>query len=325
MKTIMTRITNFTPTKYTNPNNFEIPYHEEIWSPYININGKFTSNYSISTTGRIYSKITNKYLKGTLQNNGYVVLDLSTEWGLVNVLFHRVMMMTFNPVLNMDELEINHKNGIKSCNDLFNLEWSTRILNSHHSQLLNTTIHTLEDSIKVCNLRMQCKSIKEICTIMNWEYKIYGSVVKNIIDNYKNKYNFPIIKSTIFNEKDVNRICKLRIEKKSIEEIIEIMGLENNITTKNRIRCILRGDKWSNIVKNYKIPQIKDQSTISNNTIEKVCRLYFIECKNIKNIMDELKLDYNNRSINESVRQICRGKTYKKISSKYIKQSKRVE
>lgn len=38
-------------------------------------------------------------------------------------------MMTFSPIDNMDEMEVNHKNKIRSHNWLDNLEWMTHAEN----------------------------------------------------------------------------------------------------------------------------------------------------------------------------------------------------
>ena len=41
--------------------------------------------------------------------------------------------MTFNPVENMENLEVNHIDGDKSNNKLENLEWCSGSLNVRHS------------------------------------------------------------------------------------------------------------------------------------------------------------------------------------------------
>lgn len=46
---------------------------------------------------------------------------------------HRLVMMAFNPVENMDELEVNHIDGNKKNNKLENLEWCTASENQIHA------------------------------------------------------------------------------------------------------------------------------------------------------------------------------------------------
>lgn len=86
------------------------------------------TQYYISQDGKVYNSKTNKYLKGSLDKDGYRRFRLN---GL-NVSFHRILMETFNPVENMDKLEVNHINGNKDDNTLTNLEWATREENMKH-------------------------------------------------------------------------------------------------------------------------------------------------------------------------------------------------
>ena len=46
---------------------------------------------------------------------------------------HRLVMMAFNPVENMDQLEVNHKDGNKLNNSLENLEWCIASENQLHA------------------------------------------------------------------------------------------------------------------------------------------------------------------------------------------------
>ena len=52
---------------------------------------------------------------------------------------HRLVMKTLNPVENMKQLQVNHKNGVKNDNALENLEWCTckeNIIHSHATGLI---------------------------------------------------------------------------------------------------------------------------------------------------------------------------------------------
>lgn len=64
----------------------------------------------------------------------YQIINLSKLDGSKRTFrVHRLVMMAFNPVENMDELEVNHIDGNKKNNKLENLEWCTASENQIHA------------------------------------------------------------------------------------------------------------------------------------------------------------------------------------------------
>lgn len=53
--------------------------------------------------------------------NGYCMID--TPYGIKQA--HRLVMLTFKPIPNAENLTVDHKNHNKRCNELNNLEWLT--------------------------------------------------------------------------------------------------------------------------------------------------------------------------------------------------------
>lgn len=91
-------------------------------------------NYYVSNHGRVYSKVIHDFLKISLDHNGYSVVNLHLRIGKTKMCkVHRLVCKAFNPVPNMDNLQVNHINGIKTCNHINNLEWTTAYENIHHA------------------------------------------------------------------------------------------------------------------------------------------------------------------------------------------------
>ena len=90
--------------------------------------------YTITSDGLIYSD--NSGLMKTRNRAGtdYQIINLSKLDGSKRTFrVHRLVMMAFNPVENMDELEVNHIDGNKKNNKLENLEWCTASKNQIHA------------------------------------------------------------------------------------------------------------------------------------------------------------------------------------------------
>ena len=101
----------------------------EEWKP---IDG-FTGYY-VSNLGRIKSykrdKENGRIIQPRLSKKGYYfafIYDDNNKRKCVQV--HRAVLKTFNPVENMNKLEVNHKDEVKTNNCLSNLEWTTHAEN----------------------------------------------------------------------------------------------------------------------------------------------------------------------------------------------------
>lgn len=91
-------------------------------------------SYSVSTTGKILSNRnkTPRILKPDIDKDGYEIVRLSNDFGRKALKVHRAVAITFlEPVPDKDL--VNHKDGIKSNNNLSNLEWVSNSENIRHA------------------------------------------------------------------------------------------------------------------------------------------------------------------------------------------------
>lgn len=84
--------------------------------------------YYASSTGDIIGKNGN-VLKGEIDKCGYQYISINGQLKLA----HRIILETFNYKEGYKLLDVNHKDGIKTNNDIKNLEWCTRSENIIHS------------------------------------------------------------------------------------------------------------------------------------------------------------------------------------------------
>lgn len=84
----------------------------------------FKFNYYIRKDGSVYSERTNKVMKPHSDKDGYQKIRLiCSDDKRHRFSVHRLVLENFNPVKNMQELQVNHIDGDKTNNCLSNLEW----------------------------------------------------------------------------------------------------------------------------------------------------------------------------------------------------------
>lgn len=134
---------------------------KEIKMPNITFNQK----YMIDEQGKIWSPYRGgKYLSPAPTTKGYYRIVLQTTEGRKTFQLHRLVLATFSPIDNMEDFEVNHKDGDKSNNNLDNLEWCQGSYNVRHS--LETGLKIPARGTQVGGNKLSEEQVLEICQLL---------------------------------------------------------------------------------------------------------------------------------------------------------------
>lgn len=179
---------------------------EEVWKP-INIPA-YEEDYKVSNMGRVWSNLRcvpsgrggYRFVGGHLMTptddgDGYNAVGLTSKDSRKTMRIHRLVMLTFNgyPPEDRDDYQINHKDGIKTNNFPFNLEWVTPQDNTTHA-----VVNGLWDgrNEKATNVKLKWEEVDYIrkhykykCPVNNAvrlaeKFDIESTTVYNIVSGY---------------------------------------------------------------------------------------------------------------------------------------------
>jgi hypothetical protein len=145
----------------------------------------YKGRLKITKDGKVYSLITNKFLKTSILPSGYkaLIIMLKNPRKTKTLYLHRLIAETFifNP---LSKKTVNHINGIKTDNRIENLEWATQSENNKHAIDLglrkintigfanyNKNKRVLSDSDVKFIKNNSHLSTKELCEILNVKNK----------------------------------------------------------------------------------------------------------------------------------------------------------
>jgi hypothetical protein len=90
-------------------------------------------NYFVTKEGLVFSSKTNKFLKFSYDQQGYQRVNLYVgNYKTKTIKVHRLVAETFIDNIE-NKKDVNHIDGIKSNNNISNLEWCTRSENIKHA------------------------------------------------------------------------------------------------------------------------------------------------------------------------------------------------
>lgn len=94
----------------------------------------------------VQRKRNGRAMKPKVTKDGYYEIQLIKKSKPEHIRLHRIVLYTFNPIADVETMQVNHKDGKKLNNDLSNLEWVTHQENKQHAY--NTG---LEDPVGINN------------------------------------------------------------------------------------------------------------------------------------------------------------------------------
>lgn len=146
---------------------------QEIWKDIKEYEGL----YQVSNKGNVKSMNYHqtgeeKILRPGVDRGGYLILMLSKNGKCKSLKVHRLVLMTFAPIENMDKLEVNHKDENKQNNNLNNLEWCDRKYNTNYGSR---------------NQRIS-KPIIQLDPNTNKVINVYGSAMEAKRQGFNNSY-----------------------------------------------------------------------------------------------------------------------------------------
>lgn len=88
--------------------------------------------YAVTSCGKVWSYRSKKFLKPYNDGFGYWKVELCKDGKRKQVKVSRLVLMTYNPVEGMENLDVNHIDECKDHNWLSNLNWMTHKENLNH-------------------------------------------------------------------------------------------------------------------------------------------------------------------------------------------------
>lgn len=210
--------------------------------------------YSIHDDGTLYERAQ------TVDKNGYNLTVINIKGKPVGVRTHRLVANAFIKNTHKKRNEVNHIDGIKTHNYIWNLEWTTSSENKQHA-IKNNLAHFAkgEDSGKSIYLNEQiesvCKMLEENLLSKTEISKETGVSQHMVNDIYKGRYwthiscNYDFSKRKASDQKYIDTIhlvCKMIEDNKSYKDIENVTGFDFRVSSE-----IYRKKKFKWISDNY--------------------------------------------------------------------------
>lgn len=194
-------------------------------------------NYSISDKGVITNILTNTIKKPSLTHNGYYFIKLYNKGKYEQFRINRLVATYYIPNPNNYQ-EVNHIDGVKTNNNVENLEWCNRLQNMQHAFNTGLVIRKKGEKSATWKLStLQVIDIFKLKLIENREItaKKFNVTINNICLIQNGKSRFDEIKDKL-NKEEIDKILNAKnfiIQK--TKKVIEINNRKEKIRIYNSV------------------------------------------------------------------------------------------
>ena len=160
---------------------------------------KVPGSYDMSNEFGHCIRFNRRTITDSYSKKGYLSVSLALVNGKTRGTYkHRMVLEAWNKIENMENLQVNHIDTIKTNNNIANLEWCTNQENQNHARengLYDTEKHSIKANGEknsqsilcepdVVEIRNHFKNIKEIfLSIESLKYKTTEEIINKILNN----------------------------------------------------------------------------------------------------------------------------------------------
>ena len=212
-----------------------------------------------------------KKLKTTINRYGYECVSLYYDGVKYTYKVHRLVALAFIPI-EPGKDEVNHIDGNKLNNCVYNLEWSDRTDNMRHA--VTNNLHKAISGENHPNCKYSDKQIKKVCELLKnnkltlkenlkeiskktkvdkrtIDRIIKGETHKNITKQYdftsRNNIEIGHNKHRKYSDKQIQKVCKELVKNKlTMYEISDKTGVSYSM-----VKAIRLNKRYTNISKDY--------------------------------------------------------------------------
>ena len=294
----------------------------ELWETII-VKGVKT-DYEISSEGRVKNKISGKILKTHINKDGYEKVDIRVNGERKSKAVHRLVAKAFVENPNPEEFtEINHIDGNKLNNNMYNLEWTNRSGNIQHA--FDHGLILPMSGEKHPGARFSDEEIHEVCRLLesglkNKEVHKLTGIPKDTISEIRTGKAWTHISSQYklekmegkehrysdYTEDQIREACRLMEQGMNNKYVSETLGISYHV-----IADIRKGKTWRSIAKDFNILPLDNQKRLyTEDQIREACRL-MEQGYNNKEVSEMLDISY------DVVADTRKGKSWKSISKDF--------